>query len=50
MSNPDFIKYIESIQKRLDIPECKVSSPDGIFSACEFWECEFKSKETKDDK
>ena len=22
MGNPDFIKYIESIQKRLDIPEC----------------------------
>ena len=107
MGNPDFIKYIESIQKRLDIPECfelsqellrsektidllltriltntanvgdkyammeiikqwlamqkddirdcskcihEVSSPDGIFSACELWECEFKQKEDKDDK
>lgn len=108
MTTPEFIKYIESIQRQLDIPECfelsqeklmseetigilltkimsntanvgdkfamleiikqwlamvshddirdcskcihKVSTPDGEFSACELWECEFKSKEDKDDK
>ena len=107
MTTPEFIKYIESIQRQLDIPECfelsqeklmseetigilltkimsntanvgdkfamleiikqwlamqkddirdcskcihKVSTPDGIFSGCELWECDFKSKEVKDDK
>lgn len=36
-----------------DIRDCskcihKVSTPDGEFSACELWECEYKSKEDKD--
>ena len=49
----EIIKQWLAMVSHDDIRDCskcihKVSTPDGEFSACELWECEFKSKEDKD--